>query len=100
MIYTQYTKELQKILLKVKHRYSDKEIEREYKKLQNKIIKENNVLIDKYESLWFRCFPTDVSANCLDDLLNINKQSISTQNYIYEKIDIALKEKELKIYIS
>jgi len=100
MIYPQYTKELQRILFKVKHRYSDKEIERLYKKLEDKIIKENDIIVREYESMWFRCFPTDTGANSLIDLLNINKQSIKNQCYMYEKIDIALKEKELPIYIS
>lgn len=100
MIYPEYTKELQKILLKVKHRYSDKEVERLYKKLEMKIIKENNINVGKHESLWFRFFPTDPAANGLNDLLNISRKSINNQLYIYKQIDIALKQTELPIYIS
>lgn len=96
--YTEYTKDLQRILNKVKMFMPYSEIRREYLNLESKIMFEYGIN-PKSHSLWFRCFPTDTSVNDLNDL-DIMSMTKENRNYMLEKIDMALNETELAIYVS
>jgi len=96
--YIEYTNDLKRILNKVKMFVPYSEIKREYNKLEKRIIKEHNIIGNSH-SLWFRCFPTDTTVNDVTDL-DISRLTKENRNTLFEKIEIALEQDELAIFVS